>query len=328
MKWFLAKSAAVALVFLLLAAGALTYQHLLLWRPDAFSAATIDKNLLLDASRPPRVLLVGGSNLAFGVDSGRLSRELGRPVVNMGLTMGAGIPFLLAEVEGRIGPGDLVVLSPEYEILHIPCGDPSALAGLLWSRPASARFLSLSDWAAMTDEGLVLAGTALRESVRDLVRSPALKFVFLAPYRRTAFDGNGDVPVRLHMATTGVQSAGFERRSWRAVERNATRIAAFAGRCESRGAAVAFTWPPCPEGRWQELRPLLERTGREIEERLGPLVVDHPKDLVYPPGLFYDTVYHLSAEGISRRTAHLAKRLRSRLSSGPIGVIGTEGQAR
>ena len=50
--------------------------------------ANRDKLHVLSATISPKVVLVGGSNLAFGIDSELISKSLGMPVVNMGLHAG------------------------------------------------------------------------------------------------------------------------------------------------------------------------------------------------------------------------------------------------
>ena len=51
------------------------------FNPDAeenYLAATVDKHRRLAQTRPPRVILVGGSNLALGIQSDRLEVALGQ----------------------------------------------------------------------------------------------------------------------------------------------------------------------------------------------------------------------------------------------------------
>src|SRR5688572_21345445 len=81
------------------------------WNPDLpwetnYLAATIDKHQRLAGTRPPRIIFIGGSNLPFGIKSDMMQKELGRPIVNMGLVAGLGIDFLLKEVAGQVRAGD------------------------------------------------------------------------------------------------------------------------------------------------------------------------------------------------------------------------------
>ena len=87
------------------------------YQPDAsgYLASSIDKHALLERAGSPRLILVGGSNVAFGFDSQLLEQRLGLNPVNMGLHASVGMRFMLQEVQPYLRPGDVVVVSPEYE---------------------------------------------------------------------------------------------------------------------------------------------------------------------------------------------------------------------
>src|SRR5512134_3334134 len=89
--------------------GPVPYKHQL--------AMLIDKRVMLDATPAPRVILVGGSNLMFGVDSALLEQSLGVPVVNMGIFGGLGLLAPLDVILPHVQPADTVVLVPEYTML-------------------------------------------------------------------------------------------------------------------------------------------------------------------------------------------------------------------
>ena len=80
-----------------------------------YAAATIDKHNRLAQQPSPRIVFVGGSNLAFGLDSAAIERSLGYNTVNMGLDLSLGLDFMLREIEPLLERGDVVVVSPEYE---------------------------------------------------------------------------------------------------------------------------------------------------------------------------------------------------------------------
>src|SRR6266436_7071833 len=64
-----------------------------------YLAASIDKHHLLVQQPSPRIVFVGGSNLAFGLDSSEIERSLSYHPINMGLHIGLGLAFMLAEVK-------------------------------------------------------------------------------------------------------------------------------------------------------------------------------------------------------------------------------------
>ena len=64
-------------------------------------AAIIDKHAHADSIKAGKIILAGGSNLAFGIDSKQLEETLGMPVVNLGLHAGLGLHFILEELKLR-----------------------------------------------------------------------------------------------------------------------------------------------------------------------------------------------------------------------------------
>src|SRR5262245_52969609 len=84
-------------------------------RSDEYLAVTVDKEQRLRSADGPRIVFVGGSNLAFGLRSERVRRALRRNPVNMGLYANFGLPFMFREAQAGLRKGDVVVLSLEYD---------------------------------------------------------------------------------------------------------------------------------------------------------------------------------------------------------------------
>ncbi|MCI0552861.1 MAG: hypothetical protein L0287_18070 [Anaerolineae bacterium] len=83
--------------------------------PDAkhlYQASLLKSNLLRNTP-PPRIIIVGGSNVAFGIDSKLVEQELGMNVINDGLHVALGIAPL-NEIKKFLRPGDIVIISLEY----------------------------------------------------------------------------------------------------------------------------------------------------------------------------------------------------------------------
>jgi hypothetical protein len=210
MRTFLLRLAAFAVLQAAVAAVMVTA-----YRPDpnGFFAAAIDKHALLAVPSPPRVLLAGGSNLSFGMDSARLSAALGRPVVNLAVHGGLGLSFILAEAKAAVRPGDVVVLSLECE--HFGRDSTSDyLFDVLEQRPASAAYLSLGQARTLLDDAFGYAGRVVRGGLRRLLgrEHPARP-----PYARAAFGALGDVVAHLDLPATESGGASVAPPSWRPV---------------------------------------------------------------------------------------------------------------
>lgn len=68
-------------------------------------------------TKGPKVLIVAGSNAMFGYDSRRLSNYYQRPVINLAVNAGLGLPYILYSARQTAKAGDIVLLPLEYALL-------------------------------------------------------------------------------------------------------------------------------------------------------------------------------------------------------------------
>ena len=86
---FLAKGVLLLVVLFLFCFEIVMPQYLY-----GFNASIIDKVQRAESIKEPKILLIGNSNLVFGIDSEMIEEEIGMPVVNMGVHAGLGNAFL------------------------------------------------------------------------------------------------------------------------------------------------------------------------------------------------------------------------------------------
>ena len=63
----------------------------------------------------PKIVVVGGSSVAFGLDSAMLEKYTGMPVVNFGLYAALGPKVMLDLSRDGIKEGDIVIIAPELD---------------------------------------------------------------------------------------------------------------------------------------------------------------------------------------------------------------------
>ena len=66
-------------------------------------------------TREEKIVVIGGSSVAFALDSALMEEELGMPVVNFGLYAALGTKLMLDLSRDAIGEGDIVILTPELD---------------------------------------------------------------------------------------------------------------------------------------------------------------------------------------------------------------------
>jgi len=80
----------------------------------SYNLAIIDKQRILANTKSPKIVLAGGSNLAFGIDSESIQQRFNRPVVNMGLHADLGLGRILDNISPFLNSGDILLIAPEY----------------------------------------------------------------------------------------------------------------------------------------------------------------------------------------------------------------------
>ena len=78
----------------------LTISGIILVRNDVdynYFAAIADKHKYAQSIIEPKIILAGGSSLAFGIASDSVEKKLNHSVVNLGLYVGFGLDFILKE---------------------------------------------------------------------------------------------------------------------------------------------------------------------------------------------------------------------------------------
>lgn len=85
--------------------------------PDNYLAAAIDKNRLLREAPGPRLICVGGSGLAFGLDSVLLAARYRYSPINLGLQWILVPRFMMRQTQEYARPGDVVLLIIEAPMM-------------------------------------------------------------------------------------------------------------------------------------------------------------------------------------------------------------------
>ena len=81
--------------------------HIMPQYQGAYTAALLDKVERLNSIEQPKLVLLGNSNLAFGMNSEKIEDALGMPVVNMGLHGGLGNAFHEEMGKMNVTEGDI-----------------------------------------------------------------------------------------------------------------------------------------------------------------------------------------------------------------------------
>ena len=82
---------------------------------DTFVGELDEKIERLHSIDEPKIIIIGGSSAAFGINSQLMEEYTGMPVVNLGLYAALGTKLMLDLSRSGIGEGDIVVIAPELD---------------------------------------------------------------------------------------------------------------------------------------------------------------------------------------------------------------------
>ncbi len=280
----------------------------------SYQAALIDKVNRLESINEPKIILVGHSNLAFGIDSQRLEEAMGMPVVNMGLHGGLGNAFHEETAKFSINKGDIVV------VCHSTYSDSDQIddRALAW----------------ITIDNHVKMGSLIRRkdflpmlaAYPDYVKNALfLKLTHGGNkdtggcYARSSFNAYGDVVVRPEDVQVDVQKYFSD-------PANAIHVPKINGTCVNRlneyneyiterGASMVVAGFPIAFGEYASFdREDFIAFQEELQKALHCPVISDYTDYFYPYELFYNTTMHLTEEGAEIRTDQLISDLKNWLS--------------
>lgn len=297
-----------------------------------YVAAARDKMDLLRTTPSPRVILVGGSNVAFGFRGDLLEERLGVPVVNLGLHANVDFGFAMRVAGREARAGDVVVLCPEYEMFGLTGAEGYVgeyTLQLLLRDPRWAEGLGVPQGKVILDQGVFRVLNTMRRRAGRVVRGrPADRQE--RPYTRDSFDRHGDVVAHHGMQGPGLGEGGIDASgfSLRAITRVCRQIDGMGARCTGRGARAVLLYPPVPEPVWPRAREGLLALDRAVRERIAVPVLNRPGAMRLAAARYFDTVYHVDREGARLRSEDLAARLTPLLRPGSGSPAPAAGESR
>ncbi|MGH9550903.1 MAG: hypothetical protein ACRD3W_16095, partial [Terriglobales bacterium] len=292
---------------------------------SGYFASMIDKHRALDRAKSPKIVFVGGSNLAFGLDSARVRREFNEDVVNMGVSVKLGLQYQLEEIKDAVRCGDTIVICPEYDLLsedpytnNYLVAAPQVLPrSLVWvareylTTPggwaelgANLGQLLPSKWSSW--RGVLLAQLGDRKpkpSFKDLINPGEIEAI-----SRSHFTREGDLIGHLSLPSYAANWLGPIRKLNPATATALNRFAAFA---QSRGATVVLIPPPIARTAYDFNRKTIDASYSTLRDQLHFPVLSEPQHYVFDNSLFFNTMWHLQGPGREERTTLILRDLES-----------------
>lgn len=294
---------------------------------------------LLDETPGPRIILVGGSALAFGVDSALIEEQLpDYHVVNFGMYAALGTTVMLDLARESLRPGDLVILVPEQQTQTLSdFFDPERMWQALDGEFSLLTRLSSRYWEQLVAAFPAFAGGKMGYHLKQSL--PQTEGV----YSRASFNAWGDLEnARCH---GNVMVSGLDPNTPIRFDEEMvtpeflTAVQEFAAYGESLGARVCYGLCPMNAA-------AVEGHGDAagfydaLAQKLDIPILGDPEQFILESGWFYDTNFHLNTSGKVVYTRQLIRGIKAILGDAspteiplptmpdPVGLPVTPGDDR
>jgi hypothetical protein len=286
---------------------------------DNYLAAVLEKDRIIRSAQSPKIILVGGSNLAFGIDSKAIQDSIGVPVVNMGLYAKLGLKYMLAQVRPYIKPGDIVLVVPEYDQFYgdFANGDNTLNTALLYA--PSDRIRDFMRSYSIADVVLRPRAENVRRSFLRAAASAAGKEdAFFPPdtnpvYNRHSFNEYGDVVA--HLGRKGMNPDSIFVKPLPPLSEfnkgTLDDLNGIADEAKGQNARAYFLFPSYIATSYDINVAAIDSLRLKLASGMRMPILGTPRDFVYPGQYFFDTRFHLNEDGRRIRTQKMIELLRS-----------------
>lgn len=280
-----------------------------------------DKVERLYSTDEPKIVVIGGSSVPFGVDSALMEEMLGMPVVNFGLYATLGTKLMIDLSKGAIGKGDIIVLAPETD-----------------AQTYSLYFNAEATWQACDGSFGTLAKLSsdnFPDMLGGIWKFAAQKIKYgtaeshLDPdgiYNKASFNEYGDISAS---RPYNIMPVGFDSTMKINIspdiisEDFVDYVNDYVSFAEKKGARVLFSFAPMNEGALDENLTMddLRAFSSFIDENFKAERISDPNSYIYRSGYFYDSNFHLCSAGMIMHTANLASDIAKALGIEPLKTV-------
>lgn len=272
-----------------------------------YQASLIDKVNRLEEISSPKIVLIGNSNLAFGIESEQIEKAFNMPVVNMGLHGGLGNAFHEGMVKFNISKGDI------YIVCHTTFLDDDQIdrKDLAWITIEDHfnlwKILRAKDYIPMLKAYPIYLKKCLA-----LWASGTGNQLDEGIYSRSSFNCYGDIKLE----TPGLEYV-FKPEDVtvpQISDNTCERLNELNKYLSERGATMLIAGYPIAKNQFTPEPELYSNFQTELAQKLDSPIISKYTDYIYDQKYFYDSTYHLNDEGKKLRTEQLINDLKEFLA--------------
>ena len=255
----------------------------------------------------PKLLLVSGSNTLYGISCEAIEQQLNFPCVNTALTQELGLDYILSHARRLAKPGDTILLPLEYQ-LYLANGTPSELS-------IDYVFAYDTDYlksANLSTQIRYMGGIPFNRLISGILT----KLKDINPSDRSyenRVNQNGDITDNDKITEAEKRAINsfqpFTLNEYQLKQYARETIGQFIQWCDRHQVKAIATWPSTvgfPEYQQPGAQAFFHSI-HNLYQTLNVPVWGTPEDSMYENSLFFNSQYHLNAEGREQRTGQIVK---------------------
>jgi hypothetical protein len=271
----------------------------------SYDATIIDKYSRLQQLKSPKIVLIAGSNFAYGINSEMIEKAFNRPVVNMAMHYDYGTDFMLRQIENELHSSDIVVMGFEYMIDSegsIP--EKIKMAQIFPKANDWFEYKNLLEYLA---ENGKLRISNLRLTLERLsqkkIETPTVDDTTSIFFRKGC-NKYGDLISHLNNPPVNpIPYAIIDQTQ--DLQKPIADMNVFYEKMKAKGVQVLYSYPSYAESSYKDKPQIINKLREDFQETAKFPLLGKPLDFVFADSLCQDMAYHLNVKGRDIRTQKL-----------------------
>lgn len=268
-----------------------------------------EKEASLKRVASPRIILVGGSNLSFGICGQIIQDSLHLHPINMGVHASIGLIHMMNQVFPNIKKGDLVVLVPEYQQYFgsyaYGADGEELIRSVFDAQPSDYKLLGYQQW-------LFVLRSLPKYSLSKYNYKEYFNVEKSVIYGDQSFNSFGEVDKHWKMSREHFSPFLSIEDHPNASVFGAIRR--FKDQIEAKGGRLVLSFPCYQDSSYENAKKQIEIIAQRIQQDHFD-VIGYPARYAMPDSLMFNTPYHLTKAGMEYRTKLLVQDIKRFLLS-------------
>lgn len=272
---------------------------------DTFLYSKIEKDTLLKNTNEPRIIFIGGSNLALGLNSQSLKDSLNIHPINTGLDCNIGISYMINNTIPYIKKNDIVVLCLEYEQFYdrnMYGGYPNPIIEFSISK-GNLNKLSYNQAINLIKETPAYCFSKFKiwNYFKNSYKNNSMN------YKRNSFNIYGDHITHWQLKSLNPLATKSIGKDFNLDILN--KLIYFTNFLKSKNSKLFISFPPFQKSSFILNENKIKYINNQIT-KLDLSIISNYEDYIMPDSLMFDSPYHLIKNGVDMRTNSLISDLK------------------